>query len=541
MNSGYKQQINGLKNLLGDELLAFILGIESAALGEMTPNSNQLQALEKIIPALNVFGGQNDIERSLSISQALCSYIDSLETSWATYLHYFCLNIPLPDLSYVKDSAEKSIMTVARDTYPALLVRRDRLSFSIMMPSSFMHPLGKQFNTDILRTSNPIRKLFPNAKPYRYYKSHPNEVFSLNRNIIFSNGHGGTISAGIILESVLSTAIFIQKADMDPIVSYAQAAQASYKRLRHNIAKGVLKISTIIGLLNVDMNETNNSFKVSEGVIIRKPTLIDKVAFWGDTAEPTMIVEITDNVHILDSYLMSEEDPSKPFARYDKYKNIINQFYREQQKKINNVRLAMLLASKDDTFIAPGYVFTTSLNPISMNRNSAISPYKWSSVRYEKQTIDESRAIEIHKWLLKLNRLPDSFDVSVKRLISASTERLDDADAFIDAVMVWENLFGAKQETTFRISSALSMALEPHDKIKRKELLGEIKQLYEKRSRLVHGAPSIDISNINNEKTRSIAIAIKALQVVASSKKLSSSKSSENRDEIILLGVSQAV
>lgn len=239
------------------------------------------------------------------------------------------------------------------------------------------------------------------------------------------------------------------------------------------------------------MSHDIESYQIASNINIRKFTPIDKSAVLNDVSEPTMIVEIANSVTILDNYLMSDEDPQNPFARYEAHKYSIDKFYAKQQKDLNKVRLAMLLSSTDE-LIAPGYIFTTALSPIGLSRSSSVSPYRRPTIRYDKQIIDDVRAKLVRKWMNKLDQLPDTLDVNVKRLISAATERIDDADAFIGAVMVWENLFGAKQETALRIKGAMSLLIEPKDKARRKDLLKEISTLYDKRSRLVHGSPKIN-------------------------------------------------
>lgn len=529
--------INELKNILGADLLSFILGVSADQLDQMTPNNIQAQALSKLEPCVNVFKGQSEFERPLNIAQSLCTYNDELKTSWAIYLHYLCTGTNLPNFDSVRDSAERNLMTVARDTYPSLLIKRDRFGLPTMFTASYTHPNGRQFNADVLRSRNPIRKLFPDAKTYRHYKSHPNDIFSLNRNMILSNGHGGTVSAGMVLESILSSSVYLSDGRHDPVELYCLSAQENYQRLRKTAGRNLLKIKTIIGLSNVELSHDIESCQIASNINIRKFTPIDKSAVLNDVSEPTMIVEIANSVTILDNYLMSDEDPQNPFARYEAHKYSIDKFYAKQQKDLNKVRLAMLLSSTDE-LIAPGYIFTTALSPIGLSRSSSVSPYRRPTIRYDKQIIDDVRAKLVRKWMNKLDQLPDTLDVSVRRLISAATERIDDADAFIDAVMVWENLFGAKQETTLRIKGAMSLLIEPKDKARRKDLLKEISTLYDKRSRLVHGSPKINTAAMSKDRVRSIELALIALKLVLNSKNLLHASDSETRGQTIMFKLS---
>ena len=62
------------------------------------------------------------------------------------------------------------------------------------------------------------------------------------------------------------------------------------------------------------------------------------------------------------------------------------------------------------------------------------------------------------------------------------------ADRLVDAVIVWENLFGTSEgEPTLRISASLAWLLAD-DPVRREELQRKLRSLYRERSRIVHGA-----------------------------------------------------
>lgn len=74
----------------------------------------------------------------------------------------------------------------------------------------------------------------------------------------------------------------------------------------------------------------------------------------------------------------------------------------------------------------------------------------------------------------------------IRRSLSALRERNDDADALVDVVIAWENLFGGDIELSFRISMALARLLEAETDA-RPALQKEIARLYGVRSKIVHG------------------------------------------------------
>ncbi len=123
-----------------------------------------------------------------------------------------------------------------------------------------------------------------------------------------------------------------------------------------------------------------------------------------------------------------------------------------------------------------------------------------------------SRIAEIEEWarIIEGSHTP-SVDVAARRLVSAASQRLDRSDALIDAVMVWENLVGTTQETTFRVTAALAKALEP-DRAKRRSLRNALKHTYDIRSRVVHGA-AVEQGVVNDAASNAIDIAIRALRL----------------------------
>jgi hypothetical protein len=102
-----------------------------------------------------------------------------------------------------------------------------------------------------------------------------------------------------------------------------------------------------------------------------------------------------------------------------------------------------------------------------------------------------------------------SVDVAARRIVSASGQRMDTADALIDAVMVWENLVGTSTETTFRVTASIAKALEP-DKTKRRALQKTLKQIYDIRSRVVHGV-AVDQAAIQEAAAKAVNIAIEIM------------------------------
>ena len=79
--------------------------------------------------------------------------------------------------------------------------------------------------------------------------------------------------------------------------------------------------------------------------------------------------------------------------------------------------------------------------------------------------------------------------LAVRRLVSAVTARFDPSDGLIDAVIALEALFAGtdKSELRFRIAAAVAWLLEPSDQSAREAIFKEARDIYDKRSQVVHG------------------------------------------------------
>src|SRR5262249_4505530 len=109
-----------------------------------------------------------------------------------------------------------------------------------------------------------------------------------------------------------------------------------------------------------------------------------------------------------------------------------------------------------------------------------------------------TRAVQEH-------RTPE-VDIAVRRMLMALNERRRPEDMLVDAVVVWENLFGATGETVFRVSSAIAWLLG-EDSGDRRALQKEYKTIYDRRSDVVHG-------NVTKKMNDADAVVITARRAV---------------------------
>jgi hypothetical protein len=170
--------------------------------------------------------------------------------------------------------------------------------------------------------------------------------------------------------------------------------------------------------------------------------------------------------------------------------------------------LACSLASSDTMNpSAPLITWQTLLLPFQPASSYSLPPLP----SHWKPPVDITERITVlEEWSRAIDVAhTSSVEVAARRLVSASAQRTDRADALIDAVIVWENIVGTTQETTFRVTASLAKALEP-DRTKRRAMRKALGDVYAVRSRVVHGA-AVDQSAIHDAATKAIDVAVRIL------------------------------
>jgi hypothetical protein len=152
--------------------------------------------------------------------------------------------------------------------------------------------------------------------------------------------------------------------------------------------------------------------------------------------------------------------------------------------------------------------------------------------------LGESALVRVQECAQQLKRHPKRLGIAVRRMLSAVVERMDPLDGFIDAVLAWENMFSGRPETNLRVCGAIAWLLESEDYERRTLLFRELKDLYTKRSQLVHGAIET-VTNAGACRDRAVRVAIECMKRLYADDALLQVKDSAERSSMILLGVAR--
>ncbi|MGO1637276.1 MAG: hypothetical protein ACTHYA_02110, partial [Ancrocorticia populi] len=190
------------------------------------------------------------------------------------------------------------------------------------------------------------------------------------------------------------------------------------------------------------------------------------------------------------------------------------------------------LASPNDQLLASG-VGGRFISNLSDMGSSASLIQQVAKAKSATASDALERAQRIFR-LLKRNQFK-GLSIAHRRLLDATSARWDPVDAFVDAVIVWENVFGSQGETTFRVTASMALLLEPNRPDERRSLHQTLKKLYSTRSSVVHG--SKDLSHHEALKCRDAAVgyAIELVRTLYEDRADLIPMASNSRGEMLLL------
>jgi hypothetical protein len=266
------------------------------------------------------------------------------------------------------------------------------------------------------------------------------------------------------------------------------------RKIEANIIHGVSNINLDNGL----------EIKTPWGIIKTAPkSILQNVPFNHSKPIPSCIFIETI------SYPLSFDKADQ--VHHDEYSDLRNKHpnLRNPNNIMSILPLAFAFASADsDNPIIPVFTWTTELLPF--RTGFGYSTYLQFPQNIKKNNISSMKN-DIEEWAFRINKeYTPKIDLAIKRIITSVTQRTDPSDSLIDAVMVWENILGTKTEVTFRITASMAKLLEKEPE-KKEKTLETLKNIYDMRSRIVHGSIGND-DKIKKYVGPAIGYAIKLLK-----------------------------
>ncbi|WP_143548397.1 MULTISPECIES: HEPN domain-containing protein [unclassified Rhodococcus (in: high G+C Gram-positive bacteria)] len=467
-----------------------------------------LQELENALPP----GVTNeDIAPDLARFKILSMYVEGAETTCADMIR---LSAGAPRQSFDgDDDLERTLVELAWHVYPLLLIVDARPGRHHGLLVNWTSPVRHRFEAELYNDPD-LRQLFSEEERHG---DHIGYAYS-------SAGAGGTMQtcgfADRILSSAWKLAHFRSSAPVPD--DFLSAARELLRTLRSAIRGEHATVPVRVGLAGVLPPEGMNTVDWKWGRIRpvddRDMRFSRRTPFGGEN----------DNLHYTDA------DGNNVQIRYsgdivvevdlpyrvqgaktpDEVNRTANPFsdWTSIEETMDNIRLALLLTgqAQNTTVVA---TWNTLVDPLFHPDNMGWQDPRLGAgllpTQLDHQQIDE--------WGVWAARIADTrtqeVGVAVRRLLRAVAERQQDEDSLVDAIIVWENLFGAAQETTLRVTTAIAWLLgaSPDERI---ELQKKYKKIYAQRSQIVHGSDKIKNNLTAQYAKDAIQISIDLLRVI---------------------------
>lgn len=476
--------------VFGSRFLEFVCATEASRMDERRDGSLLEPHKEQVLGAVASFAA-TALERSRQQGVPAQLLVDSLGgvtpdgMTVANHLRTLAGG-SLPDVSS-SDSIAQLLGKLGRGSYPLFLIRRPHEMPGLgpsLTASLFHHPLHKSFVKEVLADSE-LSRLYPAES----------DTSGRHGVVIQSTGSARTHQAELLASSLLSDA-FVRATllgDGTP-QAFVNEAVTAIHRLRSLLRGEAQNTPVLVGFTNV---------LLPQGAVVELP--------WGVLRELTQAQRQQLVLPALEGMLTHTDGETRVTVSYSgdvvletemPLRIQVEQEFPEVggvdlprdttdifEQQLGLVAMSFALAINREPPVLPVSTWRLVFDPFGhgpqlswsdASRHTAGPPYQ----------LREADAVDVQRWGRKVQDAHASeIDVTVRRLISAIALRRDPADALIDTVICWENLFGSRQgETTLRISAAMAWLLE-QDSTARAELQSEIKDIYSVRSDLVHGNP----------------------------------------------------
>lgn len=202
---------------------------------------------------------------------------------------------------------------------------------------------------------------------------------------------------------------------------------------------------------------------------------------------------------------------------------------------IDKVRLAFALAMTRPTKPIIYTMWTTAILPMGNMEAFPLTDPQFMAPR-TPTLLDTDEVASWKNWIDVITAVDMSrMRVAMTRTLKAMTERRDPSDRLIDAVIAWESLFGAVNESTLRVSASLARLLHSTGEA-RETAQKAYQKIYQARSDIVHANETkTTVAQIDEYGRTAIDASLRALSLMLTThNRLLSLKSSARSTQVLL-------
>ncbi len=527
-------RVEDLLTVYGADFLGFILDEDPENVsrrvteGSFTLTAEKETALSEFVTLEAFLGTLPEARRGFERSLRLSIYSSQVNGTMTSYLRRICGG--MTTLPPANDDVESFLLHFAEVSYPLRLQNdRDGETSSVRMP--WQDPMREQLQAAVM-ADDMLSKLYPDNS------EHSGPVGSTIR----STGSGGGIQLWMFIESVTTAAWqYAHFGRAQPTFDEYTGATLKIVRTLRAALQG--KNSTVpmrIGLAGVLLPEGIDSVDLGWARIRRSDerdsyfsqrTSIDDQLHFTNAAGESIMIDYAGNL------VLELDVPYKVLLRdhriADPWPDEITQTHLVAEP-IECLRLGLLLGGIGEHATAAP-TWQSIVDPLA-----GVESIGWNDPRRGVNLLPmqlTEQQVDIWKeWAARIHdhRTPQ-IGVSIRRILRAVSERKEPEDTLIDAVIVWENFFGAAQETTLRVTMSVAWVLGSDAK-GRQTLVKELKQIYQQRSGIVHGNAKLKTEKTSAFARRAIEISIELLKVIFENRpKLLKLRSGDERSNLVLL------
>lgn len=448
--------------------------------------------------------------------------------------------------------AERCLWTLTESAYPALLadygMQRDEEHFSANYWSYDMY-------------SNPAHKdlcrwLISHDKAFSHFNGNAENP---RRYAVHSTGMAGSIQLISLAMQVINTAWIasLHSGDEETPPDFAtlfEEVRTVFEEVRNGLSTGEYRSFVLVGLSGVILPAESQSASLRGFEILpwqpadaRFSSVFDDRYYSTSTASMSQEVQFHYHGDVVVKIPITlkvafpehaERNSSDLFSLSTELRNEIN-------RKVRLVQLALLLSQPT---VAPAgrWVWQTVINPLSSGSGVAYEPKSPYRNAQGHLTLTSDNLEDWQTWLERLlEHEPEleKLSIGIRHLLSAVNEREDPDDKLLDAVVAWENLFGVKQQTTFRVTAALACLLCSEPDIY-KEKQKQLSTIYDVRSKVIHGSADVHNAHAKYEHDHgeaayetAISVAVDSYRILLTARQnILGYKNSEKRNKHILQG-----
>lgn len=410
---------------------------------------------------------------------------------------------------------ERTLIGIATENYPGLLVKEtdDPFDRRMSLPAMrYRNILVEKFQALCLEDSE-LSRMFPDNSE----TSGPSGYTSR------STGQGGSHQLWLFADTVVRAGwTLAQLSSPTPsLQEFIDAILQTLGTIRATIRGEETLIPARVGLTGVTLPEAIDQIDLGwarvrrvddrDEKFIKGTTLTGQLTGTNRTGKTTVINYSGDLVMEIEvPFIVMLESAPYPWPES------LQISYRAIETAVENLRLGLLLAFPDERIVLHTS-WQVMLDPYSQYHSASW----WDvtrAVNLVPTALNKTRTKEWAKWARRIgkHRIP-TVGVAIRRMLASVAERRTLEDILVDAVIVWENLFGARTETTLRVTSSLAWLLgeDGGDRLARQN---DYKKIYEFRSRVVHGSSDVSEKNLQDFAPQAVQISVDALRKIFSSR-----------------------